>query len=213
MRNAKTLMVALVAVFALSAVAASAAKPQFTKTGVTFASVSGPAVLEAAAGNIVKCESDTIAGTVTAAKKVEKVVVHFFNCTCSGGGEGHSTIPLGATGEIITNSLKGTLGYISTGPETGLTLEPEVSKGLLTKIVCAIGGLPIALEVKGAVTGVITPLNTLTSTFTLTFTQSGGMQTPLADTLMVSFGGGAFEKAGLQTADTLKMATSMEIEA
>jgi hypothetical protein len=246
MRNAKTLMVALLAVFAFSAIAASAASaalPEFSKvcrkvtakTGeypteaactkgekageeprewerIKFTSSSGPGVLETVGGDKVKCESDTNVGTITGPKKAEKIVVHFFNCTGPGGGECHSTSPLGGSGEIITNSLVGTLKYI-TAPETELTLEPEAGKAaFFTTISCIIGKVPTEIKVKGAVPGVITPLNKLTKTFTLTFTQSGGVQTP-SGSLMVSLAGGAFEGAGLATTDTLTMSEEIEVKA
>ncbi len=219
----KTIGLAFVAVFALSAVAASAAsaaKPEFLGPFPNkFTSTSGKGILETVNGKKVECESDTNEGELTSAKK-DNVIVKFKGCKGLGGGACHSTIPLGGPGEIITNKLLSTLGYIDKATkEVGIALEPEAKKGLFTTIVCLVGEIEIPVEVKGSVIGVVTPINTLTKTFTLEFKQSKGVQAvqnleeKSKDTLETSINKGVFEESGEETTDTLVTEKATELVA
>jgi hypothetical protein len=206
-------MVALVAVFAFSAVVASAAsatKPEWKGPfNKAFTSTSGKGLLETKNGAKVRCESDTDAGEITSAKK-GWVVIKFkgckalglYPCTTAGAAESE---------EIVTERLLMTLGYISE-PEVGVYIEPEAGKKEpLTAFNCNVGGDELPSGAKGTVIGVLTTTTNVEHTeFTFAFTQSGGMQgvTEMEgkkDTLEAFVNGGAYEKAGEETTDTLTM--------
>jgi hypothetical protein len=163
MSRIRIIGLALVAVFAMSAVAvssASAAKPFFTVEKVKFSSKGGSAVLSAA-GNEVKCESSENKGATVGAgpeaKKVEKVTVVFKGCK-----KGAENCQSGTTaGEIKTGVLAGVLGYNKGGkatPSVGLQLTPGSGEKFV-KFKC--GGLSV--EVSGCAQGKVEPLNTLST--------------------------------------------------
>jgi hypothetical protein len=226
MKRFKVVGLCLVAVFAMSAVvasAASAALPEFKGTLPNkFTSTSGAGVLETVNHKKVECTGDTNSGIIKSAKKAEEIVVKFKGCKGLGGGECESTTPAAKEKEeIATNNLVGTLGYIKKETkEVGLALEPEAGKKeLITKIVCLVGGIKEPVEVKGSVIGVITPINTLTKNLTLTFEQNEGKQKvqnlegKTKDTLETSINGGVFEESGEKTTDSLTTELEGKIEA
>jgi hypothetical protein len=179
MRNAKTLMVALLAVFAFSAIAAtvaSATLPEYSgSTAKEFGSESGVAKLKMIGGITVICKSSIGNGSMNtnaSTKKAGTVTVTFRNCTAS-GEECHSTAPAKSdgSGEIETNSLNMELGYIATGlqPKVGELLTSTAGKkAALTTFECKL--LPDeSIVVTGGVIGEITPINVLSNTFELAF--------------------------------------------
>jgi hypothetical protein len=182
MRNAKTLTVALVAVFALSAVAASGAsamQPEFASgTAKPFKSKSGVAKLKIVGGITVTCQKSTDSGSMNSpitTRKAGTVTVTFQECT-AGGEECHSTAPAKAagSGEIATNALTMELEYIVVPPATkvGVLLLPAAKKGPFTTFECKLlAGEPIV--VTGGVIGEITPINALVNEFELAFTENG----------------------------------------
>lgn len=132
--NSRTLLV-FVAVLAMSAVTASAAsavtpefKPVPAKKKLT--STSGKVVLKWGA-NEATCTKSTATGEITGAKTVGKVVVKFTGCEIHGSG--HCLLNSGGAepGEIITKSLGGELGTVKTteaASGVGLLLKPEVER-------------------------------------------------------------------------------------
>jgi hypothetical protein len=230
-------MVAMVAVFAFSALAASvasAAAPEFkpwcykkgagskyaTKakcekneatTGewsrITFTSTSGAAVLETKAGIPVKCKSDIDEGELTG-PKTDTVIVRFKECEALGKPCQSDAV----AGEIVTKPMVSLLGFIKKATEVGIALSPETGT-VLAEFEC--GGAPIVVE--GSVIGKITPLKTKTTIFTLTFTQTGGVQSPTKlegepeDVLFTSIAGGPFEQSGEATTATLTMSAETQV--
>jgi len=205
MKRIRIIGLALVAVFAISAIAsatASAAKPEFVFAGIKkgLKAKSGSATLETASKEKVTCTSSSNGGEIeggNGSKKVTGIIVKFKGCKSSGFACSTSGA---ASEEIITNSLSGELGYIKAAEKTvGLDLLPT-GGGEFVEFNCA-GGI-VKVKVKGSVIGQITPVNKKVTTaehFTLTFTQSGGKQgiekfeTGVKDTLETSKNGGAFE--------------------
>jgi hypothetical protein len=182
MRNVKTLMVALVAVFALSAVAAQGASavepPEWAgMVAKPVTSESGVAKLKIVGGITVTCQKSTDSGEINsppATKRAGTVTVTFHECT-AGGEECHSTAPVKApgSGEIATNALTMELGYIvfPPAPKVGVSLMPTAKKGPFTTFECKLlAGQPIV--VTGSVIGEITPINVLTNTFELAFAEN-----------------------------------------
>jgi hypothetical protein len=138
-RRSRGVLLALVAVFAMSAVtaaAASATTPEFKPVPAKkkFTSTSGYVQYTFNNGTeVLECNNSTAAGEVTGAKTLGKLVIKFTNCTTSGtGGSGCSVTSTGAkSGEIVTKSLEGELGTVKTteaASGVGLLLKPESGK-------------------------------------------------------------------------------------
>ena len=210
---------ALVVVFAMSAMvasAASAALPEFS-TSSTFKASSGHALLETKAGHKVECSASTGEGTITAPKSVTKASVKFTGCkepeigaTCSSGSK---------SGEIVTKMLAGTLKYINAGAkEVGIELKPESStEKVFVTFKCEIFGFGSTLTVRGSLTGKITPVNTKTNTYTLAYTQSKGKQTYPSESLLETESSGIvsfpYEESGQEVSATVITSTVGEIKA
>lgn len=232
----RMLGLALVAVFALSAVAvasASAALPELVnkegkeikagKRGFTSEGTGGPYVLETKSGNKIECSTLSNTGKVTGLK-TDTVKVLFDGCKsvlldepCT------STVPKGKEeGDIETTELASELVYINKAKkEVGIVLKPKGTANFTT-FECS----GIKIEVKGSVIGVITPINKLVTPpakFTLAFTQEKGVQKPteyenekgekVKDVLETSVAGGAFEESGENATVTLLYEEAAEIKA
>ncbi len=175
----RTLLLSLLAVFAFSAVVASAAMAAETEeeqqlicrnaTGKCeeaskkgFKSTEGVSTL-AVSEATVSCKKDTDTGKIVGKESFEKVVVTFdeckgnntktkTECEVKSKGAPHAD-------EIITNDLKGELGEV-TGTESstgvGLLLEGESSNVFVTLEGSCLPVTPSAVE--GSVVGEVTPL-------------------------------------------------------
>jgi hypothetical protein len=218
MRNVKTLMVALVAVFAFSAVAASAAMatpPEFSKTGVKFTSSGGEAKLKSPAGT-VKCTSISNSGKITGSKTGE-VVVTFSGCKITIAGI-ESACENVSAGTIETKKLEMELGWVEKATlKVGVALKPK-SGTELAKFKCKTSP-EMELTIKGSVIGGITPTETETKKFTLAFAESvpagkqaiQNLEGEAKDTLKV-FVGNAESGEGIEvTTDELETAEAMKI--
>jgi hypothetical protein len=221
MKRIRILGLVIMAAFALSAVAASAAlaveatEPVFEFTGSganknKFKGTSPAGTLETVNGSKIKCTSDTSVGFAKASgnENVEKVVVTFTGCEtltkkCTTAGK-----PIGT---IETNKLEGELGYLNekndpTEPEEeiGLELKPEPPATEFAAFTCGT----ISVKVKGTIIGTITPIDKLVKTtehFTLTFAQTSGKQKftsfvgDVSDGTLESNLGLGYEQAGIAT--------------
>jgi hypothetical protein len=127
----------------------------------------------------VECESEHNAGDAKGSKEVANVSVKFRGCKlfgslpCSNGTE---------PGEIATNTLKGSLGYINKAKkEVGVLLTPAKAKGAFAQFICGgqittvvgVGnsteGAYYEPETTGGYDGIIspvTPVNTMTKALT-----------------------------------------------
>jgi len=117
----------------------------------------------------IVCKSSTASGKVKGTTEVEGVVLKFKGCKGKEAEELHecevnSTSPLGAKEEIITKTLKGSLGVVAKAEavsERGLLLTPASGTVFVT-----IKGSPECLpqettEIKGSLIGEIKPVKTL----------------------------------------------------
>jgi hypothetical protein len=221
MKHIRIIGLALVAVFAFSAIAAvsaSAAKPEFKpfqtgkpKKHITFTWTSGKPLLETVGGSKRECQKGTGTGELTG-PKTDTTTVTFKECTAFGFP---CTTPGAGAGEIKTVLLESTLGYITRKPKVvGDSLSPK-GGGDFTTFVCA----GVTIVEKGSVIGALTPTNALGVTYTLTFTQLKGVQKPIKleggakDVLETSIGGGAFEESAEQTTATLTMSSATTLKA
>jgi hypothetical protein len=224
---------ALVAVFALSAVGAvtaSAAEPELVnKSGAghellkkKFKDKGKAATLTTVAGRTVTCTANTSTGEVEGLKKDRKGSVKFTGCESSGlGAKSVAPAPVGKAKEIITRSLESELCFINAATdEVGLILRPE-GGGLFTEI--EVGANIEKLAVKGQVIGVVTPVDKLVTPkaeFTVTFTQAKGIQSPTKcegekEVALETEGEGfekfAFEKSGEGATDTFLFEEAAEV--
>jgi hypothetical protein len=163
MKRIKLLGLTVVAVFAFSAVAvasASAALPELvgvTSKGTVGGTIEGASkaetktVLETKNGSKVTCNTaKSTGGKATNTKESTGNKVTFTGCVESiFGGKCENTA---TAGEIVTNTLKGVIGYVegSAKKEVGLELTPESTAQFVT-FECTGGFAKI--EVKGAVIG------------------------------------------------------------
>jgi hypothetical protein len=179
MKIARLVGVLLIAVFALSAVAAStafAAEPEFKvlPSVKTFKTTSGAGTLKAGSIATTTCAADSSGGEITGMTTVGKVKVTFTGCKISGNSKVCTAKSVGAKeGEIVTNTLKGSLGTTTTGTDVGLLLEPETTKKFVT---LAATSCAIETSVEGGIIGEISPVNISSKTGKLSYTTSGGAQ-------------------------------------
>lgn len=224
MKRFKIVGLCLIAAFALSAVAASAAsaaKPEFQgKVAKEFTSKGEAATLKVKEGITVKCAASTDVGKLNTgtpeggAKKEGTVTVKFTKCLAAGVDACHSTSPLGGAEEIITKELAMTLGYIKKSTsEVGV----DLSAATLAEFECAIGtGEKVA--VTGSVIGKIEPLNKMTPLFNIKFEEASEKQVPekfeskAADTLKSSINGGTPLASTEKTEDMITLTGGLEEE-
>ena len=176
-------LVCLVAVFAMSALEASAASaiaPEFEKSGgglptlKGFKDTSGVQTLYAPGVTII-CKKSNSAGKITGLKTVGEVTVTFEECklwntalTIECGVKSKS--PLGSLGTIITNKLKGELGVTTIGTKVGEALAPESGATFVEiEAVAPCSVFTGVTKVEGSVIGEVTPINTLQTTGKLIF--------------------------------------------
>ena len=191
MKRIKVTGLALVAVFAVSAVAAASAlavpvEPVWKLANTAekqFTGSSGQAVLSTANTTVTCTSSVQNAGegevVASGSSTVAKVTIHFLGCK-SGTKKCKSTSPVGATEEIITNVLKGALGYVHSKAEreanmalteTGLDLSPETAASFAEFKCETLGTNKVTGDVDGLITPVDTPVKVTPTQehFTLTY--------------------------------------------
>jgi hypothetical protein len=224
MKRIKIIGLALVAVFAISAVAvasASAAEPEFVWSGTTgkFTAASEgttKSILQTVGGSKVECSSNTATGTLKASptKEAEKVFINFKGCT-SALGECQS----GAVkGEVETKEGMATLGYLNkaaTPHQVGLNV--QVAGGGAVNLIAEFKCGLVTVKVRNAAIGEISPINAkvkhgckATKTcLKLIYTEAAGKQKftkfegGAVEHLESSFGG-AFEESAEEAHDEVE---------
>jgi hypothetical protein len=212
MIRVRTLGLAFVAVFAISAVAsatASATLPEFSAS-TTFTSAGGAGKLKTAKSEVSCTSNTTEEGKVTAPKSASVKAVVFKGCKSSG-----AECKNAGKEEIKTVPLSGTLGYVEKAavpPKVGVELKPTTGT-VFAEFTC--GGI-IKVTVSGATVGQLTPVNTLTEKFELAWRENAGkngqewtkLEGGLEATLK-AFG----ETAWLVQTDQLTTAAKVEVKA
>jgi hypothetical protein len=213
MQRYKTLGAAFTALLALTALlsaitaaTASAELPEFLPgtAGTKFTSLSGPGTLQTEKKGEIHCEKDEDEGVLLSSTEA-LVTVDFLKCHAHEGALEAPIRSLGDPKETILVHLETLLCYINkANKEVGvnahiLPLHLEVESSLVKKL----------YEVIGWAIGKITPVNTPTLSFLISWKQTGGVQAlkkcegRVEETLLTSENGGAFEKSGEQTEDTI----------
>jgi hypothetical protein len=220
----------LVAVFAMSAIASSAASaaPVFvTKAVVGEAAAShipitatlGAAFLEAKSGTKITCTGGTSTGEITSSTTAGKNISKFTGCE-SGGQPCENA----AAKEIITKALAAVLGGITaTLPGERLFDEGTGKGGILAEFKCAgvlnvivRGSLIGSLSGAAGTTATAAQTGKIGTSTKLTFAESAGIQKYSkflegeggTEQLESSVGGGAFEKSGQSVIATIKTVPS-----
>jgi hypothetical protein len=171
---------AIMAMYLVAAVTASA-EPEFNPgTAQSFTGTSGSGTLGDSLSETITCTKDSTKGEITGPRTVGNVVVTFTGCS---GKKGSGGTPCtvksvgGGTGEIVTKTLKGELGLVATSEAAsgvGLLLEPSASAVFveIESAPCATGA-----SVEGKVAGEATPIKGPSSkTGKLIFSGSAGVQ-------------------------------------
>jgi hypothetical protein len=158
MKRIRMVALTLVAVFAMTALAASAsaATPEFytkaaigsTAGTVSFTGTLGAAFLEGKSGTKITCKAGTAAGEVTGPQTTKNNTTTFTGCET----QGFPCENAGA-GTIKTNTLEGTLGNVVAAKTPGIRLFSQSGgRGAeLAAFTCASGAIPV--KVKGSVIG------------------------------------------------------------
>jgi hypothetical protein len=229
----RSVLVALVAVFAVGAVAsasASAELPVFetAATGLTYLGKTGEVTMQTTEthtkGLVLHCKASTNKGEFSEShsfKSFAKVIITYTGCTIHEKtfGELSCTSKGAATGEIISNDLKATLIYTNkAAKEVGLVFKPEEAGGALAEYKC--GGLVGSVKLTGAV---ITKLpneqvGKSRLSFTWDYRQKGGIQEPTAyeeGTTKVSafLTGLDSEQTGEETTETIEFSSGVTVVA
>jgi hypothetical protein len=226
MKRIRMVALALVAVFAMAAMASSAgaAQPEFygkavvggTVPHISFTGTLGAAFLEGKSGTKITCTAGTAVGEVTTSTVTENNNTTFTGCESSG-----FPCENAGAGTITTVTLKGVLGNVVAAKTPGIRLFPQTGGrgGELAAFSCASGA--IAVKVKGSVIGSLsgasgkTPAEgKLAASNKLTFAEAKGIQKYVKfvagegeageEQLESSVGGAAFEKSGQSVIATLK---------
>jgi hypothetical protein len=135
-RKSRGVLLALVAVFAMSAVtaaAASAVKPEFKPVPAKKKFTGkAPSYTWEHGGQKIECTESSLAGELTGAQTVGKVVITWSGCRSITGVEQYPVNSEGAkAGEIVTKPLSGELGTVAKSEAesgVGLRFKPESKK-------------------------------------------------------------------------------------
>jgi hypothetical protein len=219
MKRIRFISLALVAAFAISAVAAASASasPEWFKGGAKLATnvkistgTSLAGTLETASGSTVKCTSDKVnSGEIEPANKAKNIVVEYKGCT-------NFNINCNPTATITTEKTKGELIWLDAAKtKAGMILEPEAGT-LFAEFEC----FGAKVKVKGQVIGEATPVKKEQLTGELIFEKGVGKGVQKwvaieekAETKQLSceVGGGAPEKCALADTEKLTFAEAVEI--
>jgi hypothetical protein len=219
----RTLAVSLGAALAACSVAATpsfAAPPEFSPPFPNpFKAVSRGMTLETIGGFKVTCTADTSNGEVTG-PSTAALTITFTGCARGEGPDGGSC-QNASGGEIITEPLFGTLGYLNRKhTAVGLDLSnPSASPtgGALIKFFC---GEDTSVEVVGSLIGRVAPINKVVEPgghMTLKFAQKGGHQAikkllgGSRDVPMTRVLFGPLEESGIASTGLLSFASPIEI--
>lgn len=182
----RSVIVAVVAVLAFGAIAAtsaSAALPEFIPTGGAFpvgftsTSLTGQEqILETTGGATVKCKKATTAGEFTSNGHLGSIHILFKECSTVVIFEGPCGNPTASTKEILVQGLFH-IGYTNVSKkEVGVLINSDTSP--LAKFECEVLGIKETVNVTGEVVGAMTgTFNTPRQTeLTVSFSQTKGKQ-------------------------------------
>jgi hypothetical protein len=159
MKIARLVGVMLVAVLAMSLVAASAssAAPTFKPGSGNLTAKGGTSVLKASS-DTVTCATNEAAGAIASSSLVGPFTIKFTGCSSSGATKSGCTIKNvgGTEGTIVTSTVHGVLGTVlnPTGGAAGLLILPTSGKQFVT---LAENSCTPETKVTGSVAGIVLP--------------------------------------------------------
>src|SRR4029077_12576335 len=227
----RSVLVALVAVFAVGVVAAasaSAAAPEFVTASfpISYSGSSGEVTFQTAKKEgfaTIHCSASAETGEIDEAfdfKFLVNVHVRYTGCKSTVVGAGAACTTTGAAaGEIVTNALGAELVYTSkAAKEVGLVFKPETSGVAVAEFSC--GGIVGKVKLSGAVVTKLASgqLGKPKTSFVWDYRQKAGVQEP-ASYEEVSTKVSAFlttangEQVGEEATETLMFGSSVEIAA
>lgn len=180
-RLSGAVFIAVLAMSAIVANAASAAEPEFkaAKFPVAVTGTSGLGVGSTWQGGTLHCKSDHFTGSVIlGAHTLSGGVLIGLGCVTIKGSKECPQKTVGASGpeEIVTRTLKGELGTVKTSEATsgvGLLLEAETTKKLY---LLAENECELETEVAGSIAGEVSPIGSSQTTGKLVFGVTSGKQ-------------------------------------
>jgi hypothetical protein len=178
-RLAGAVLIAIFAMSLLAASAASAALPEFKPASGTFKTLALGSSTLTGGGNTVTCTASTGTGEITGAMSVGKVLVKFTGCQVETAGKATCVVKskTGGTGEVATNTLSGLLGLIlATIGDYTLDVGEYLFPTSGSEFTSLIGGCIVTSKVLGSVAGEVTPVGTLTLIGKVNFGVTGGKQ-------------------------------------
>jgi hypothetical protein len=211
MQRFRILGVALLAIFALGAVAAVAANaeegflPRKTNDFTFEGTAKNKPTLETTAGSTIACEKLTGSGTLKSDKQAEKVTLDFDGCSALGFPDN----TLGDTSGLLLLTEAAASVCLLTGGGFGLIIEPK-------EVHIEVPAISTLLLVKGSVIGKITTVGPAKE-YGVEFAGTKGKQniTECVDKvehkLLVSTNGGTPELAAQKVIATLKFLEAMEL--
>jgi alpha-tubulin suppressor-like RCC1 family protein len=156
------------------------------------------------------CKASSGAGEYTSAKEVGNTTIKFTECEYEGA---KCTSAGAATGEVVTSSLEGELGWKEIlHSQVALALFPTGEVGPFAEFKCGSTGVVVVGSVLVPVT-----TDTMSTSSVLEYTAVKGDQKPqkfeggLKDVLEFSFGGEAFKRFGLTTTITQTSEEAVEV--
>src|SRR4029077_9252403 len=227
----RSVLVALVAVFAIGVVAASsasAAAPEFVTASfpISYSGSSGEVTFQTAKKAdfaTIHCSASSERGEIDEAfdfKFLVHVHVRYTGCKSTEVHAGPACTTAGAaTGEIVTNTLSAELVYTSkAAKEVGLVFKPEAAGGAVAEFSC--GGIVGKVKLSGAVVTKLASgqLGKAKTSFVWDYRQKAGVQEPtsyeegstkISAFLTTSSG----EQVGEEATETLTFTDSVEITA
>lgn len=179
MNRIRIIGLAVMAAFALSVVAASAAQaaPEFVAesggsvAGTKFIATGGEGKL--AGTENITCKTSKTEGEIKNSTEVYKTVVTYTGC--KNGTKECKSSSKAAAGEIKTNALSGKLGEVETSEAAtgvGEDLRAESGKTFVTIEKCTL----LSVSVTGSIIGEVTPIETFGTTGDLVYKASGTTQ-------------------------------------
>jgi hypothetical protein len=219
MKIARLVGVMLVAVLAMSLVAASAssAAPTFKPASGSLTAKGGTSVLKGGS-DTVTCAKNEAAGAISSASLVGPFTIHFLECTSSTTGStakcSIKNLNGPAEGLIITSTVHGVLGTVLPSGEAGLLILPTSGKVFVTleKNACTP-----ETKVSGSVAGAVSPTGKSQTTGKLVLKTVGGTgkeeiakidtATGLAEPELVAF----TETATETTEDSITFSAPVEV--
>jgi hypothetical protein len=228
----RSVLVALVAMFALGAMASAsalAAAPEFVTTAfpITYSGTSGEVTLQTTEshtkGNItIHCSASADSGEIAEAHSFKFLLkVHIVYTGCKvGTGTTVCTSKGAAAGEIVTNALKAQLVYTNkAAKEVGLVFKPEAAGGAVAEYTCGV--LIGKVKLSGAVVTKLAggQLGKAKTSFTWNYRQKAGIQEPTeyeegatkVSAFLTSAYGTLSEQTGEETTETLSFSGAVEV--